>query len=75
MTIIRFDVIKAHSTKSGKCNGGCGKRLTRSKTFEMTVNPFNKNPDGTIKIREEVSRDVHRAAKEWNPIFCCDECW
>lgn len=69
---VYFDVIKASATKKGKCF--CGKRLTRSKTFEHTVNPFNKNPDGSVKTREEVYRDVQQKAKDWIPDFLCEKC-
>lgn len=70
--IINFDVIKVSAMKKGKCK--CGKRLTRSKTFEQTVNPFNKNPDGTVKTRNEVSAAVSRVATDWLPEFICNQC-
>lgn len=69
---INFAVIKAYSTKRGKCK--CGKRLTRSKTFEHTVNPFNKNPDGSVKSRLEVYAAVTKEAKDWMPEFICYQC-
>lgn len=46
---------------SGKCPT-CGKRAKRSKSFENTVNPFNRNEDGTVKTWEQVAVDVQAMA-------------
>lgn len=72
MTTYRFQEIKTSRRRSGKCPG-CGKSVTRSKTFEHTVNPFNRNADGSVKSAAEVRADVNREADEWLPDFShCD---
>ena len=73
MTTYRFDRISAQRTRSGKCPS-CGKRRTRSKTFTSTVNPFNRNEDGTIKTPREVRQDVNAKASQWVPDFTCATC-
>lgn len=40
----------------------CGKTLNRKVVVEHTVNPFNKNADGSIKNRAEVGRGASAAA-------------
>jgi hypothetical protein len=52
----------------------CGKLLRRQKTFQQTINPFNKNPDGTQKTGWEVLASVRRDADAWQkvPETCSD---
>lgn len=73
---IRFEVVKRSTRKSGKCVK-CGKRCTRSRTEEGTINPFNRNPDGSIRSREEIGRDLDAKLSEWlkEPIMhaSCEE--
>lgn len=61
-------------SKSGKC--GCDKHRTRRRRFEQTLNPCNKNPDGTVKDPTDIMRDVRKQAADWGkePITCreCD---
>ena len=63
MTIINFEQIKYKATRKEIING---KKVVRSKTFTQTVNPFNKNEDGTIKTRNEVYQSVKQEALEWS---------
>ncbi|WP_280371052.1 hypothetical protein [Nocardia wallacei] len=35
----------------------------------MTVNPFNKNPDGSVRTRDEVRAAVAARADAWQPDF------
>ena len=72
MTVHRYVRISAHRTRSGKCPS-CGKRRTRSKTFTSTVNPYNRNEDGTIKTPREVRLDLNAKASRWVPDFTCAE--
>ncbi len=59
---ITFQVLKVRAKKKQKIGG---KWVTRSKTFEQTVNPWNKNADGTIKTPREVLTAVEQEAREW----------
>lgn len=65
-TVTTYEKVTSHAIRYGKCPI-CGKRTQRLKTFTQTVNPFNKNPDGTVKTRAEVSESVKSQAKAWNP--------
>ena len=69
----QFEVLKFAGYKSGKC--GCGKYRQRQKTFVMTVNPFNRNPDGSVKTRAQVMKDLNDVIMKWRgePITC-DTC-
>ena len=59
MTRYVFDEIARRGFKRVRC-AGCGKPLTRQRTFFMTLNPWNKNPDGTVRSE----RDIHEALGE-----------
>ena len=64
MSAYYYEQIRAHGRKSGKCVA-CGKPAERSHIFTNTVNPFNKNEDGTVKTRLEVQANVNRLARAW----------
>jgi TIP49-like protein len=66
-TRITFEVVKLITRKSGYCKK-CGKYMSRSKTFDQTVNPFNKLPDGTIKTRDDVFQELLNESKQWKGI-------
>jgi len=59
-----YERITARGRRSGTCDV-CGKPAQRSRTFENTVNPFNRNADGTVRTRTEVRANVSRLAREW----------
>lgn len=56
----------AQARRTGRCNG-CGRTTRRQRTFEMTVSPFNKNPDGTVRTPAEVQAAVQAKADQWTP--------
>lgn len=64
MSKFRFPAVSRTATRSGTCPI-CGKRGTRRTTIEHTVNPWNTNPGGTAKTREQVLDDVAALAKTW----------
>jgi hypothetical protein len=68
-----FEEVSLRGKKTGKC--GCGKNRTRQATFTNTINPYNRDADGTIKSRDEVLEDVRKILNEWKsePIYC-DNC-
>lgn len=61
--ITTFESVKFRATKTGKCI--CGKKINRSKTFEQTINPWNKNKDGLPKNRFEILEELRIEAKKW----------
>jgi len=72
---INFEVVKVVGTRTLVCEGGCGRRAARRKTFECTINPFNRNKDGTIKSREEVRAQAQAEANKWRPApYTCTAC-
>ena len=52
-TTYRFQEVKRSTVFKLKCPT-CGKRFQRVLSATMTVSPFNKNPDGTIRTFAEV---------------------
>lgn len=65
MTTIRFTAVRRTASRSGICPI-CGERGTRRTTFEHTINPWNTNPDGSVKTRHQVQADVDTLAKAWS---------
>lgn len=59
-----FEQVKIIGSKSGIC-AVCGKRCTRSESFSQTINPFNKNPDGSQKNREQIKEQLRKELSEW----------
>jgi predicted RNA-binding Zn-ribbon protein involved in translation (DUF1610 family) len=60
----RFEVVRHKAVKSLPCPV-CGKRLRRQRTFEQTINPYNRNEDGTVKTRNEIRAELAAQAAEW----------
>lgn len=71
-----FRPVFAYATRTSPCPV-CGKRSIRRRYFEHTVNPYNRNEDGTVKTSAEVRADAKREADAWVPDFtharCADE--
>jgi len=72
-THIVYESVKEHRAKSSKCPF-CRKPVRRSMTFEHTINPFNKNEDGSIRTYSEVLQRVNEEADKWIPDFTHDKC-
>jgi hypothetical protein len=72
-TTIRFEKVQRRRSALGTCPG-CGRFVQRRKTFEQTVNPFNRNADGSVKTRDEVSEAVKAEAAAWVPDFTHEAC-
>lgn len=65
-TTTRYQELTAQATRRGS-GPGCGKPTIRSRTFTMTINPFNRNPDGTVRTPGEVLDAVSAKAAAWQP--------
>lgn len=65
-------------TTTRKHRGGCpkcGKKVTRSRTFEMTISPFNRHPtEDRPKTWDEVRAALKEQADGWVPDFTCQDC-
>jgi hypothetical protein len=71
---VTFAVIRERAKKAGVCRE-CGKRCTRSKTFEQTVNPWNKNKDGSPKTPDEIRAELRVTVKTWiGEAIICASC-
>lgn len=60
----RFDGPTVQARKRVNCEN-CGRVVRRARTFQHTVNPFNKRDDGTPKTWDEVREDVKAEAEAW----------
>jgi hypothetical protein len=68
-----FQAVKRFATKEGFCPV-CNKRSRKTRTFENTVNPFNRNEIGAPKSYQEVEADVTSLAVNWVPDFTHAKC-
>lgn len=59
-----FEEVSIKATRVWKEDG---KRRQQTRKFSQTIHPWNKNPDGTIKTREEITAELMRDAAAWNP--------
>jgi hypothetical protein len=48
-----YEKVELRFYKNGKCSI-CSKPMKRQTTFYQTLNPFNKNKNGSIKTRQEI---------------------
>lgn len=73
MTTYTYEQVWASRTQTGKCPV-CGKRAVRKYRECNTVNPLNKNPDGSVRSRAEVRACVEAEADRWVPDFRHEKC-
>lgn len=73
MPTYRFEEIKQPARKRVPCAGGCGKKLNRRATFSMTLSPYNRNPDGTVRTRAQIHEALRQTARDWEGIT--DDQW
>ncbi|RKR53189.1 hypothetical protein C7387_4329 [Yokenella regensburgei] len=64
MVTTRFEEIFVVAEKAGKCEV-CGKQCKRREKFSQTLNPFNKNKDGSVKTYQEIKKEVQQRAIDW----------
>ena len=63
-TTIRFQRVPLTATKSVPC-AVCGKKVRRQRTFEQTINPFNKTSDGQVKTFKHIYPELEAEAAAW----------
>jgi hypothetical protein len=70
MTVNRFSEVDLTARKQGTC--GCGRNCKRQKRFWQTLNPFNKNADGSVKNARDIHEELRVEADAWRaePITC-----
>jgi len=78
MSIIHFEEIRQSIQVKGICQK-CSKRRSRTVSAGMTVNPFNKNPDGTVRTRSEIYNAVNEKLRvstdKMKENFICKSCF
>lgn len=42
-----------------------GKKRQKTKTFSQTLNPFNRNKDGTLKTVPQIMKELDDESKVW----------
>ncbi|MNQ85850.1 hypothetical protein D3C85_1010260 [compost metagenome] len=56
--------VATSSGKFGACPV-CGKGATRARTFQQTLNPFNKGSDGLVKTEEQIRSELQARKEAW----------
>jgi len=59
---MRFEQVKITAVRQWRENG---KRRQETKTFMQTLNPFNKNADGSVKSRGQIITELLLERKAW----------
>lgn len=59
---LTFDKVSIKGVKRWTENG---KRRQQTKEFMHTLNPFNKNADGTVKTREQIMLELLAERDAW----------
>ncbi|QBJ04545.1 hypothetical protein HOV23_gp028 [Pseudomonas phage Lana] len=59
-----FQEVKLTVKAKALC-GKCGKMCTRTKVVSQTINPFNTNPDGTVKTRDQILTELQLKAAQY----------
>lgn len=73
MTTYTYPELKTYAEKRGVCPV-CGKRVTRRRKFAMTLNPYNRNSDGSVRTVTEIHFLLDRIAEAWEPDFTHERC-
>jgi hypothetical protein len=42
-----------------------GKKRQLTKKFHQTLNPYNRNPDGSVKTRQEILKEITKEKNIW----------
>jgi hypothetical protein len=59
---VTFDKVSIKAKRVWRENG---KRRQETREFWQTINPFNKNDDGTRKTREQIMAELHAERLAW----------
>jgi len=64
MTHITFELVSIRATKVWK-DAVTGKRRQETRKFEQTINPFNRLPDGSMKMRDTILIELRAEKEAW----------
>lgn len=59
---VTFDEVAVKATKRWKEDG---KTRTKTRKFYQTMNPYNKNADGTVKTRDQIMAEITAECDAW----------
>jgi hypothetical protein len=63
--VTTYQKVTRSASKQGFCSV-CGKRTTRRRTFDQTLNPYNISKEtGLPKTYSEISAELNAAVKDW----------
>lgn len=58
-----FDEVSVKRTK--RYTDEDGKKRQKTRKFSQTLNPFNKNKDGSIKTYDQIMKEITKEADAW----------
>lgn len=64
MTSVTFNFFGYKKTRKGKC-AVCGKRMQETRDFKQSLNPYNRNADGTQKSVADILRQEQEKYDAW----------
>ena len=64
MARINFDEVGFRVKKYFK-DPDTGKRRQETRRFYQTLNPFNKNSDGSVKNHDQIMTELNEECKKW----------
>lgn len=64
MAHINFQEVSITAEKQGKCSC-CNKSCKIKKKFYQTLNPFNRNSEGSVKTRQEIQEEINSERQKW----------
>jgi hypothetical protein len=67
MTLNTFPRVELSGVKRLPCTG-CGQQVTRKTTVHQTLNPFNKNADGSLKTRDRILFELRKQLDLWHAL-------
>lgn len=67
MTTFTFREITCQAIRRGTCPV-CGKQGQRKTTLAQTGSPYNRNPDGTVRTRDEIWQALKDEADAWESV-------
>lgn len=59
---VNFDIVSIKAIYRWKEDG---KKRQQTRTFWQSVNPFNKNANGTVKTREQIMNELIEERRQW----------
>jgi len=68
----RYKEIKTKRVKKYICDDGKKRQVTR--VFSQTINPFNKNKDGTQKTSHQIMDEIEKEADLWMKSDNLEKC-